>query len=147
MSVMIAHGQTLSLSVVAAGSNGRLGSAAIWSAMNSASSLTPSDQRGAAGVLPRQPNEVETRDLGDTAAVAETPVFTQDGKIDPRVVRAVPGRPEDGVDLELAFVLKPDGAVVRVDDTRFQLDAVAALERARARPDQHLARAQPPPQP
>ena len=64
--------------------------------------LDPAHQRRAAGVLPGQAEEVEAGDVGDAAAMAQAPVLVEDGQLDPRVVGAEAGRPDDGVDLELA---------------------------------------------
>ncbi len=88
--------------------------------MNSASSLTQPMQRRAAGVLPGQAEEVEPGDVGDAAAVAQAPVGVEDRRLDPGVVGPVAGRPDDGVDLELAAVREADRAPVGVDDARLR---------------------------
>src|SRR4029453_1103700 len=105
--------------------------------------LDPADQGGAARVLPCQSKEVEAGYLGYPAAVPEPAVGIEDRKMDPGVVRAVSGCPEDCIYLELASILEPDRPSVRVDATRLQLDAVAPTELTGARADECLTRAQP----
>src|SRR4051812_14207579 len=55
------------------------------------------------------------------------------------MVRAVSGRPDHGVDVDITAVGEADRASARGDDARLQMDAVVPLERARARPDQGVA--------
>src|SRR6185436_11162046 len=62
--------------------------------------LHPADQRGAAGVLPGEAEEVEAGDLRDAAAVDELAVGARDGQVDPGLVERVAGRPDDGGDVE-----------------------------------------------
>jgi hypothetical protein len=59
----------------------------------------------------------------------------EDGRVDPGVVGAEAGRPDDRFDLELAAALERDGALVRVDGAVDELDAVVAFERSEARAD------------
>src|SRR5215216_4657906 len=101
--------------------------------------LDPSNQGGAAGVLPRKPEKVEPGDVRHTAAVTETAVLIEDRKVDPGVVGAVPRGPEDCVNLQLASVLEARGASARVDDASFQCNAVTAPELAGTRADQGVA--------
>jgi hypothetical protein len=101
----------------------------------------PSDQRGATRVLPGEAEEVEARHVGDATTMANATVLVEDRQLDPRVVGPVARRPEDGVHLELAAVLEADGVAVDLEDARFELDAEALLELARARADQRLASA------
>jgi len=97
-------------------------------------------------VLPREAEEVKARHVGHASAVKDAAVRIRDGKLDPGVIRPVPGRPDDGVDVELAAVGEADRAARRGDRPRVQFDAVA-LQLARARADQRVAVAQPAPEP
>src|SRR5215831_1380436 len=106
--------------------------------------LDPTDERRAACVLPREPDEVEAGNLRHTAAVTQAAVVVEDRRLDPRVVRAIARRPDDGVDLELAAILEAHRAIFRIDCSGFHLDAVALPELARTGSDQRLACAQPP---
>src|SRR4051812_36003937 len=89
------------------------------------------DQRRAARVLPGLAEEVKARNLRDPAVVTQTAIFVEDRQLDPRVIGAVAGRPDDGVDLELAAVVEARSAGGRVEgpgvgvDPR-KLGAVAA---------------------
>ena len=79
--------------------------------------------------------------------MSQSPVRVNDGKVDPGEVGAVARRPDDGVHLELAFILEAHGAARRSKRARLQLDAVAPLELARARSDQRVPVPQLAPQP
>src|SRR5438034_11665488 len=57
--------------------------------------LHPADQSGAARVLPRETEEVETRDVGYPATVAKPSTLVKGRQIDPGVVGPIPGRPDD----------------------------------------------------
>src|SRR5215211_7928423 len=96
----------------------------------------PADQGGSPRVLPGEAEEIEPGDVGDAASVAQAAIVIDDGQVDPRVVSAVTGRPDDGVDLELATVIEAQRVAVSIYRARFQLDAVTLLELARARSDQ-----------
>jgi len=93
-------------------------------------------------VLPGEAEEVEAGHVGDAATVAQAAALVEDRQLDPRVVRSVTGRPDDGVDLAVAAVLEAHPATVGVNRARFQLDPIAPLELAWARADQRLPRAQ-----
>src|SRR6185295_4950744 len=77
--------------------------------------LHPSEQCRAASVLPGQTEEVEAGNVGHASAVAQSAGLVDDGKLDPGVVGPVSGRPDDRVELELAPVLEPHSASIRVD--------------------------------
>src|SRR5689334_18039098 len=64
----------------------------------------------------------------------------------PGVIGAVPGRPDDGVDLQLAAVFETHRTSVDVHEAGSRLDAVAFPELARARADQRVPRGELPPQ-
>src|SRR5690242_16577057 len=87
--------------------------------------LDPAEECRAARVLPGETDEVETRHVGHAAPVTDGAVRIRDGKLDPGVIRLVSGRPDDGVDLELAAVGEADGAAGGGERPRLQLDAVA----------------------
>src|SRR5205807_5022717 len=108
--------------------------------------LDPAEKGRAARLLPGETEEVEARHVGNASPVTDTAVRIRDRKLDPGVLRAVSGRPDDGVDVELAAVGEADRAAGRGDRPRLQFDAVA-LQPARARPDQRVAVAQPAPEP
>src|SRR6516225_9173646 len=103
--------------------------------------LDPADQRRAARVLPCQPEEVEAGRVGDTSAVTRTSILIENRHVDPRVVRAVAGRPDHRIGTDRAAVFKAEGASHGLDGARLQLDA-GASQLAWARPDQCVARAQ-----
>src|ERR671930_965389 len=102
----------------------------------------PADQRGPARVLPGKAEEVEARTVRDTAAVPQATTGIDDGQVDPRVVGAVAGRPDDRGDVELAAVVEAHRVAVSIHRARFQLDAVTLLQLAWTRADQSVARAQ-----
>src|SRR3954451_20789686 len=108
--------------------------------------LDPAEESRAARVLPGETEEVEPRYVGHASPVTDAAVRICDGKLDPGVIRLVSGRPDDGVDLELAAIGEADRATRGGDRPRLQLDAVAP-QLARARPDQRVAVAQPAPEP
>ena len=60
----------------------------------------PSDQCRTARVLPCETKEVEAWDLGNAASVADRAVLLEDRQVDPGVIRAVSGRPYNGVNEE-----------------------------------------------
>src|SRR5687767_483375 len=66
-------------------------------------------------------------------------VVSYDSGVDPRVVGAVPGRPDDCIYLEFGAVSKLDGPASRRDDARLEHDSVAP-QPACARADQCVAR-------
>src|SRR5919201_792124 len=104
--------------------------------------LHPADQGGPARVLPGKAEEVEARTVRDAAAVPQAPIVIDDRRVDPGVVSAVPGCPDDRVDVELAAVVEAHRVAVSIHRARFQLDAVTLLQLAWTRADQRLARAQ-----
>src|SRR5215204_4792052 len=71
--------------------------------------LHPADQRRAASPLPGEAEKVETWNLGHSATVSQSSVRVNDGKVDPGEVGAIARRPDDGVHLELAFILEAHG--------------------------------------
>src|SRR3954469_12759396 len=71
--------------------------------------LDEAEQCGPARVLPLQAQEIEAGNLRDATLVPNVSVLG-DGQIDPREVRAIPGRPDDGVHLQLTSVLEADDA-------------------------------------
>src|SRR5439155_6987679 len=97
--------------------------------------LHPADQRGAASVLPGEAQDVEPRDIGDAAAVTQAAVLVEDRQLDPGVVGAVPGRPDHGLDFDVAAVLDANRVAVGVDRAGLQFDPVALLELAWTRTD------------
>ena len=109
--------------------------------------LHPADQRRAARVLPGEAEKTEARDVGYSAAMTQASAGVEDRKVDPGVVRPVPGRPDDGVDLDLTAVLETDRAPGGSNRARLQFDAVAALELTRTRPDQRVPMLQAAPEP
>src|ERR1043166_8331042 len=72
--------------------------------------LDPAEEGRAARVLPREAEEVKARYVGHAAPMTNATVRIRNRKLDPGVIRAVPGRPNHRVDLELAAVGKADGA-------------------------------------
>src|SRR6187200_2667659 len=62
--------------------------------------LHPADERGAAGVLPGEAEEVKAGDVRDAAAVDEFAVRARNGQVDPGVVERVTRRPDDCGDIE-----------------------------------------------
>src|SRR5919106_683951 len=98
----------------------------------------PADQRRAASPLPREAEEVDAGDVGDTASMAQAAVLVEDRKIDPGEVGAVTGRPDDGVHLELAFVLEAHDASRGSGCARLELDSIAAPELAWARTNERV---------
>src|SRR5262249_58600661 len=81
-------------------------------------------------------------DVGDAAGVTQATLLVEDREVDPGVVGAVAGRPDDRLDGELAAIIEPHRVAVGGRRTRSQLDVVALLEHAWARADQRVARAQ-----
>src|SRR5262245_62509329 len=63
----------------------------------------------------------------------------QHGQLDPGVVGAVAGRPDDRADVERAVVAEADRAAFGCDGARLQLDSVPALQLAWCRADQSVA--------
>src|SRR5438067_2540188 len=108
--------------------------------------LDPAKERRTARVLPGETEEVETPDIGHASPVTEAAAWICNGKLDPGVIGLVSGRPDDGVDLELAAVGEANRPTRGGDRPRLQFDAVP-LQLARARADQRVAVAQPAPQP
>src|SRR5689334_23113662 len=108
--------------------------------------LDPAEESRTARVLPGETEEVETRHVAHASTVTDDAVRIRDGKLDPGLIRPESGRPDDGVDRELAAVCEADGAARGGERPRLQLDAVA-LQPARARADQRVAVAQPAPEP
>src|SRR3954452_15452518 len=104
--------------------------------------LHPADERGAARVLPGKAEEIEAGNVGDPPAVDQLAVAICDRKVDPRVVEAVPGRPDDRGDIDRRAVLEdhrsPGGAYGAAVHGH-----AGALCRARARADECVPRAQP----
>ena len=117
------------------------------SAMNAASSFTQpisAEPRVCCHVSPRKKRpgtSVTPRRWRSRPSASKT------GSVDPRVVGAVAGRPDDRVDLELAAVVERDRAPGRLHCARSQPDAVAAPELSRARADQRLPAPQLAPEP
>src|SRR6185503_20084754 len=106
--------------------------------------LHPADERGAARVLPGQAEEVEAGDVRDAAPVDEFAVGARDGQVDPGVVERVTRRPDDGGDVECRAVLEDDRPPGRANGPRLHPDA-GTLGGARARADEDVTGAQPPP--
>src|SRR4051794_36266312 len=96
--------------------------------------LDEAEQCGPARVLPLQAHEVQTGNLRHSALVPDVSVLG-DGQIDPREVRAIPGRPDDGVHLQLTSVLEADGSPGGAGRAAVQHDP-RALGRLRTRSDQ-----------
>ena len=89
-------------------------------------------------MLPGEAEEVEAGNARDAAAMLDATVGVEDGQLDPRVVGAVAGRPDDAVGLDLAAVGEAQRPPRDADETRLQGDAVTAHV-ARARSDQRVA--------
>src|SRR5918992_2857100 len=104
--------------------------------------LDPADEGRAARVLPGKAEEVEAGNVGHTPAVPDAAIGSEDRCRDPGVIGAVAGRPDHGVDFELAAVGEADRATLGADDPRLQADPVAT-KLARARTDQRVALACP----
>src|SRR5581483_4218525 len=103
----------------------------------------PSEQGRAARVLPGEAEESQTLHVGYSTSVSQSPVRVEDGQVDPGVVGPVAGGPDHHIYLELAIVLKTNGAPGAGDGARLQFDVVATLELASARSDQRVAVFQP----
>src|SRR3954452_8967069 len=71
--------------------------------------LDEAEQRRAARVLPLQAERVEARDLGHATAMPDPAVLAGHWKLNPAVVVAETGRPNDGVDLQAAAVREGHG--------------------------------------
>src|SRR5689334_14095860 len=93
----------------------------------------PSEERRPSGVLPRQAEEVEARDICNSTAVDGAAGGVEHWEIDPRVIRAIPSCPDHAVDVDLAAVCEVDRAVGHANDSRLQLDAVTPRHAAWAR--------------
>src|SRR5581483_494873 len=108
--------------------------------------LDPAKEGRAARVLPGETEEIETRHVRHASPVTDGTLRIRDGKLEPGAIRLVSGRPNDGIDLDLAAVGETNRAAGGRNRPRLQLDAVP-LEPARARADQRVAVAQPAPEP
>src|SRR3954447_18256090 len=71
----------------------------------------PSEQRGAAGVLPGQAEKVESRQVGYPPVVADPSCAIQYRGLDPGVVGLVSGGPYDCVHAEVGAVSEAHGVV------------------------------------
>src|SRR4051794_6558012 len=98
------------------------------------------EERRATGVLPGEAEEVEPRNLADAATVAQAPLLVVPRQLHPRVVGPVAGRPDHGVEIELAAAGEAHDATVGGNRPRMHSDAVAA-DIAWARADQRVAAA------
>src|SRR5919106_3028540 len=105
--------------------------------------LDPADQRRAACPLPGEAEEKETWYVGQSATVSQAPVLIDDRKVDPRIVGAVAGGPDDRVDLDLVSVVGADRAPSDGRGARFQFYAITARYLAGARADQRVPVFQP----
>src|SRR5579884_3999628 len=72
--------------------------------------LDPAKEGRAARVLPGETEEIKTRHVGHASPVIDGAVLIRDGKLDPGAIRLISGRPDDGVDVELAAVGEADCA-------------------------------------
>src|SRR5690606_19700770 len=96
------------------------------------------EQRRAAGVLPGQAEEVQAGDVGDATPVDHPAVAYHAGDVDPGVVGAVTGRPDDRAHLEVAVVDEVDDVPVRAGQPWSQAYAGRA-QPAAAAPDDDVA--------
>src|SRR5207248_5025258 len=78
----------------------------------------PANQPRAARVLPGEAEQVEPRDIGHAATVAQPTVLVEDRKLDPRILRPVARRPDDGVYLQLAAVPEAHRAALSITRAR-----------------------------
>src|SRR3954447_15083698 len=93
--------------------------------------LDEAEQRRAPGVLPGQPEEVDPRRAGHAALVYDAAAFVEHRHVDPGVVAAEAGRPDDTPNVELAGVAESHRRAGGVDRPAVELDSLAA-EAARA---------------
>jgi hypothetical protein len=76
--------------------------------------LDPAEQRRSPGVLPRQAEEVQARRGGDAALVHDLALAVEHGQVNPTVVEAESGCPDQGVDGQLGPVREADGPLGNV---------------------------------
>src|SRR4029077_2599999 len=102
----------------------------------------PPDQRGTSRLLPGQAEEKQPRHIRDSAPVKYATVWIEHGKLDPRVVRAVAGGPDQRVDLEFAPILEANRLSRGIHGPRLQLDSMPLPQLARARSDERIPMSQ-----
>src|SRR5262245_60346793 len=107
----------------------------------------PADERGTSRVLPRETEEVQPTNVGDTSPVTRSAAVVEDRQVDPRVIGPIAGRPDHCIDGELVSVLEAHVPPISADQPWSKLNAVTSPELARVRSDQRVAvlhlRAQP----
>ena len=96
------------------------------------------EQRGPAGVLPGQAEEVQSGYVGDPPPVHHTAVGGDPGDGDPGVVGPVAGGPDHGGNVEAAVVGETCGASLGVDQAGPEPDA-GLLEPAAVGADDELS--------
>src|SRR6266550_4205466 len=108
----------------------------------------PTDQCRPTGVLPGEAEEVEPRQIGDTAAMTRlTRRRVEDRRLDPRPVRAISRGPDHRIHPEVAAIRERDRSSRGAQSPRLQIDAIAAPELTWTRPDQRLSLSDAPPNP
>ena len=82
-------------------------------------------------MLPGQAEEVQPWHVCHPAALTHAPVRIEHGKLDPRVVRAVAGGPDQRVNLEVAPILETGHPSRGIHRPRLQLDPIPLPQLAR----------------
>ena len=109
-----------------------------WRAMKAASSATKPSSAEPRVCCQERPRKYSPGTSVTPRRWRRRPVFGRHRQLDPRVVWPVAGRPDHGVDFQLATVGEADRAAVGADGARPHLDA-DALHLPRARADQGVA--------
>jgi len=108
--------------------------------------VNEAEQGRAASVLPGQAEEVQAGNPGDAALVGHFAVVGHAWYVDPGVVGAVAGRPDDHADVQVSAVGELDGALVRAVHGGPEPDS-GRLKPSAAAADDELPARHPPPRP